>query len=119
MRVGHPKQLRWFEEQLKTACVINTQVLGPGPDQLNETNVLNRTVGWQGGNGITYEADIPIPTESSADPDAEFHEYQRSRSKLIELAHWHDETGFGYQNAKSSQLTSQFICRLTWSAALK
>ena len=55
--VGHPKQLKWLEEQLKTRYQIKTHMLGPDEGQAKEIKILNRIISWHGERGITYEAD--------------------------------------------------------------
>ena len=52
---GPAVALQWFKCKMEARCDIKTNVLGPDAGMQQETQVLNRTLGW-GMCGITYEA---------------------------------------------------------------
>lgn len=71
--VGHPKQLQWLEEQLKSRYQMKTQLLGLDEAQLKEVKTLNRLISWKGTKGIVYEADprhIEVIIEQLSSNDA-------------------------------------------------
>ena len=74
--VGTPCQLKRFEEQLERKYKIKTQLLGFGGEQLRELKISNGIVAWNGGKGLTYEAD-PRHVEIVVE------QYQLSEAKTV------------------------------------
>ena len=50
------QNLKWMKAELEKHYEIKTQVLGPGPEDLQQVRVLNRVLTWTK-EGIHYEAD--------------------------------------------------------------
>ena len=53
---GTKEDLLWLKTELEKKYQVKTQFLGPEEDQLQEVKILNRVVGWNGNEGISYEA---------------------------------------------------------------
>ena len=52
-----PNQLEWLKTSLEAKYQIKTQWLGQGEKYSKEVKILKGIVGWDGVNGITFEAD--------------------------------------------------------------
>ena len=59
---GTTANLKWLKTELERKYQVKTQFLGPEEDQAKEIRILNRVIGWNGNEGISYEAD-PRHTE--------------------------------------------------------
>ena len=57
-----PKQFEWLKGELERKYQIKTQWLGPAKEHQKEVKILNRIVGWDASQGLTFEAD-PRHTE--------------------------------------------------------
>ena len=54
---GSPVQLAWFKQQLESKYQIKTSMIGGEPEMAKQMKMLNRTLVWHDGVGISYEAD--------------------------------------------------------------
>ena len=55
--VGGLEQLDWMKNMLEKNYQFKTQVLGPRGGDIQQLEVLNRIICWNGNEGITYEED--------------------------------------------------------------
>lgn len=60
---GTIQPLERLKQQLEKRYQVKTQVCGPEEEHLKEVKILNRMVGWNGQEGISYEVD---PTHAEA-----------------------------------------------------
>ena len=54
---GKPTDLVWLRNALESMLEITTTIIGEEPEFAKEAKILNRTLKWHAGIGISYEAD--------------------------------------------------------------